>query len=390
MNFNRWFIKNYSLKAEPLTRLTRKDHRFDWTKKCEKAYRNLVTACTEDTILLLFSPDKEIRIETDASDLAIGACLCQLRPTGKWQPVAYHSRKMSPAEQNYDIHDKELLAIVVALQHWRTYVEGSSKTTIFTDYKNLLSFTTTKVLNRRQVRWSELLGQYKFEIKYTPGKDNGRADALSRRPDYINRDEVQHTVLKLNKNGSLSANTREFDAIAKILKDKEEEFPIFRKKLYVPTEQIWDCIRRYYEPMEFGHPGIANTVKAIQRNCHFGNIKMHVRNFIRQCENCQKNKHSTHINKVPQTIELVEKPWQSVTMDFITKLPLSENPVTKIKYDSIWVIIDRYSKWVHCFPFKETYTAKDLEYLWRDRFVRIHGNPQEIISDRDKLFTSAY
>ena len=180
VNFNQWFIKNYSLKAEPLTRLTRKDHRFDWTKECEKVYRNLVTACEKDTVLFLFAPDKEIRIETDASDLAIGACLCQLGPTGKWQPVAYHSRKMSPAEQNYDIHDKELLAIVVALQHWRTYVEGSPKTTIFTDHKNLLSFTTTKVLNRRQVRWSELLGQYKFEIKYTPGKDNGRADALSR------------------------------------------------------------------------------------------------------------------------------------------------------------------------------------------------------------------
>ena len=78
--------------------------------------------------------------------------------------------------------------------------------------------------------------QYKFEIKYTPGKDNGRADALSRRPDYINRDEIQHTVLKLNKNGSLSANTREFDAIAKILEDKEKEFPVSRKKLHVHTE----------------------------------------------------------------------------------------------------------------------------------------------------------
>ena len=117
VNFNRWFVKNYSLKAEPLTRLTRKDHRFNWTREYEKAYRNLITACTEDTILLLFSSDKEIRIETDASDLAIGACLCQLGPTGKWQPVAYYSRKMSPTEQNYDIHDKELLTIVVALQH---------------------------------------------------------------------------------------------------------------------------------------------------------------------------------------------------------------------------------------------------------------------------------
>ena len=197
-------------------------------------------------------------------------------------------------------------------------------------------------------------------------------------------------MLKLNKNGSLSANTREFDAIAKILKDKEKEFPVSREKLHVPTEQIWDCIRKYYEPTEFGHPGIANTVKAIQRNCYFGDIKTHVKSFIRQCESCQKNKHSTYINRVPQTIEPTEKPWQSVTMDFITKLPLSEDPVTKIKYDSIWVVVDRYSKWVHCFSFKETYTAKDLGYLWRDRFVRIHDNPQEIINDRDKLFTSVY
>ena len=115
VNFNRWFIKDYSLKTEPLTRLTRKDHRFDWTEKYEKVYRNLVAACTENTILLLFSPNTEIRIETDASDLAIRACLCQLEPTGKWQPVVYHSRKMSPAEQNYDIYNKELLAIVVSL-----------------------------------------------------------------------------------------------------------------------------------------------------------------------------------------------------------------------------------------------------------------------------------
>ena len=96
--------------------------------------------------------------------------------------------------------------------------------------------------------------------------------------------------------------------------------------------------------MEFGHPGIANTVKAIQRNCHFDNMKKHVTNFIRQCESCQKNKHSTHVNKVPQTIEKPKKPWQSVTMDFITKLPLSKDPVTEIEYDSIWVVVDRYSK----------------------------------------------
>ena len=102
-------------------------------------------------------------METDASDLAIGACISQ-EENRNWHLIAYHSRKFSQAEENYDVHDKELLAIVSALQHWRVYAESCSELTIFTDHKNLTHFTTTKQLNRRQVRWSELLGQYKFKI----------------------------------------------------------------------------------------------------------------------------------------------------------------------------------------------------------------------------------
>ena len=106
---------------------------------------------------------------------------------------------MLPIEQNYDIYNKELLAIVAALQHWRIYAEGAIGLTIYSDHKNLLYFTTTKNLNRRQCRWSELLGQYKFTIQYTLGKDNGRADALSRRSDYMNvRENMEQQVLKVN------------------------------------------------------------------------------------------------------------------------------------------------------------------------------------------------
>lgn len=101
---------------------------------------------------------------------------------------------MTPAEQNYDIHNKKLLAIVAALQHWRVYAEGAPGLIIYSDHKNLTTFTTTKQLNRRQVRWSELLGQYKFRIQYTPGRDNGRADALSRRPDYMDRVVSEQTI----------------------------------------------------------------------------------------------------------------------------------------------------------------------------------------------------
>ena len=86
---------------------------------------------------------------------------------------------MTQAEQNYDIHNKELLVVVNTLKHWRVYAESSSELTVLTDHKNLTMFTTTKKLNRQQVRWAELLGQHKFKILYTPGQDNRRADTLS-------------------------------------------------------------------------------------------------------------------------------------------------------------------------------------------------------------------
>ncbi|KFY46921.1 hypothetical protein V494_00278 [Pseudogymnoascus sp. VKM F-4513 (FW-928)] len=131
--------------------------------------KELKTKFTEAPILATFDPAKKIILETDSSDFAIRACLNQLDKNGKFKPIAYYSRKLSPAELNYDIHDKELLAIVVAFKQWRVYLEGS----------------TYPVLNRRQVRWAETLAAYNFAIAYRKGSENARADALSRRTDYI-------------------------------------------------------------------------------------------------------------------------------------------------------------------------------------------------------------
>ena len=100
--------------------------------------------------------------------------------------MAYFSRRITAPELNYDIHDKELLAIVEACQEWRVYLEGARhQVQVLTDHKNLVHFTTTKDLNKRQVRWSEMLANYDIRISYVKGTENIRADALSRKPEYI-------------------------------------------------------------------------------------------------------------------------------------------------------------------------------------------------------------
>jgi transposase InsO family protein len=378
VNFNRQFIENFSKKAIPLTELTRKEVPFKWTDGQDKAFELLKQACVEPPVLVSFRSGEPLRFETDASDLAIGMCAKQER-NGKWHPIAYHSRKFTSAEENYDVHDKELLAIVVALEHWRVYAESCSDLVIFSDHKNLVNFTTTKVLNRRQVRWSETLGQYKFKIVYTPGKDNGRADALSRRTDIAGTKKItESTILRNYEDGSLGPAQTINNLTLKIGVD-------------VPEELQEEIIRQHHDDPVHGHPGVSRTMELIQRNYQFKNMKDKVSSYIKKCADCQKNKHSTHAPYGEmQPMELPTEPWTDISMDFVTGLPWSKDPTTGLAYDSILVIVDRFTKYAIMVPFRRDYTAQQLAYVLKDRLIREHGIPRTIISDRDKLFTSNY
>ena len=390
LNYNRQFIPGYSQKALPLTKLTRKDTPYQWGKEQEQAFQQLKECSMKPPVLVTFKEGMPIRIETDASDQAMGACLCQERQ-GKWHPIAYYSRKMPGAEQNYDIHDKELLAIVEALDHWRVYAESCSELTIFTDHKNLLQFTTTKKLNRRQVRWSEQLGQYKFKILYTPGKDNGRADALSRRQDLMEgKDEIIAPILKQDKDGSLTASHTLYSAF-RIYPTEDNLGKSNGNHIEVPEELIQTVIERHHDDPMCGHPGIAKTMELISRNYRFSKMKDEVTAYIRKCISCQKNKSARHPKYGQLQLATVpEAPWDEVTMDFVVKLSKSKDPATDEPYDSIMVIVDKLTKYAIMVPFKETFNAEQLGHVLLDRLIRDHGIPKGITSDRDKLFTSNY
>lgn len=390
-NYNRKFIQGYSKVSAPLTELTKKDKPFKWEKAQQQAFEELKKLSTESPVLRTFDEKKTILMETDASGLAISAVLTQ-EHDGKRHPVAYFSKKMSPAEQNYDIHDKELLAIVAAFKHWRTYVEGAPEVKVYSDHKNLTRFTTTKELTPRQVRWAELLGQHKFTIIYTPGRENGRADALSRRADYMEEgDVVTHNILVRNKDGSLSSNNKELYAIIATLEDDDEEYPVKPKKKYIASEeQRKEIIMAHHDAPQFGHPGINKTLELVQRNYTWTRMRDTVSRYISKCNSCQKNKASRHAKYGSiQHRPPPEQPWEEVTMDFITKLPQSQDGLGN-KFDTILVMVDRLTKYMHAVPCKETYTAENIGQLIHDRLIRYHGKPKVFITDRDKWFTSNY
>lgn len=152
-NYYRRFIRNYSRLAKPLTELTKKGETFRWNDKAQQAFYTLKQKFLEAPILQGYDWEKLTRLETDASDGAVGAAMFQQNDEGMWMPVAFMSSKMSPAECNYEIYDKELLAIVNAFKEWRPELEGAPETVhVLTDHKNLEYFMTQRTLNRRQAR----------------------------------------------------------------------------------------------------------------------------------------------------------------------------------------------------------------------------------------------
>ena len=189
-NFYRRFIRGFSRIVRPLVSLTKKDTKFNWTPACQEAFETLKSLFTSAPILRHFDPNKEVIVECDASDFVSSGILSQYDPEGTLHPVAFMSKKYDPAECNYEVYDKELLAIVRCFEDWRPELQGTAhQVTVITDHSNLRYFMTTKQLSRRQVRWSEFLSQFDFIIKAIPGKDNGKPDSLTRRSQDLPQSE---------------------------------------------------------------------------------------------------------------------------------------------------------------------------------------------------------
>lgn len=173
-NYYRRFIRDFSRIVAPLHALTGKNTQFSWGPAQQAAFERLKSAFTSAPVLAHFDYDKEITLETDSSDYVSAGVLSQRDDNHVLRPVAFFSKKLSPTECNYEIYDKELLAIIRCFEEWRPELEGTiSPVQVITDHKNLEYFMSTKNLNRRQSRWSEFLSRFQFHIVYRPGKLGG-------------------------------------------------------------------------------------------------------------------------------------------------------------------------------------------------------------------------
>ena len=167
-NYYRRFIKDFAKIAALLHVLVKKKQKQKWEKEQEKAFEKLKAVFTTEPILAIPDIDREIRVEADASDYATGGVLSMKCEDGKQRPVAFISKSLNTTEQNYEIHDKKMLAVIRCLEAWGHYLEGAKlEFEIWTDHKNLQYFMMSQKLNHRQARWALYLSQFNFVLKYT-------------------------------------------------------------------------------------------------------------------------------------------------------------------------------------------------------------------------------
>ena len=222
-----------------------------------------------------------------------------------------------------------------------------------------------------------MLAIFDFRIHHVRGKENGGADALSRRPDYMTKEKHNQSLLKL-VNGQLVYHTTAPSMLA--LTDIE-----------LNKTQRLSIIKDRHDAKTAGHPGISKTIELITRDFTWPGMRKDVTKYVTNCDTCAKAKHSRHkpYGKL-QSPAMPGEAWSSIALDFIVKLPASKEPLTGVSYDSILVIVDRLTKYTHLIPYKEASTAEDLAYTFIKTIIANHGMPGEIISDRGTLFTSQF
>jgi len=379
-------------------------------------FEKLKAGFTTEPVLAILDIDREMRVEADASDYATKGVLLTKYEDGKWRLVAFISKSLNTTEQNYEIHNKEMLAVIRCLEAWRHYLEGAKlKFEIWIDHKNLQYFMTSQKLNHRQARWALYLSQFNFMLKHIPEKSMGKADRLSRRPDWqegVERDNKDQKLIKpkwirgvetLMEKENLRERIRKAQegdekivkvveklkrAGIKALKDKEWEIEdgivLKEGRIYMPEGDLRrEIIQLHHDTPVGGHGERWKTAELIVRNYWWPGVMKEMERYVDGCNTCQRYKNQSKApagKLMPNAIP--EKPWSYISADFITKLPLAQ------EYDAILVVCDCFSKMAYFIATTEKTSVEGLAKLFWDHIWKLYGLLESIISDRGVQFVA--
>lgn len=414
LQFFRRFIRNFSALAAPITHLTRKGRGIkEWDEECAKAFGNLKELLVQSPIMIDPNWSRPFRCHTDASQLAVGGSLTQLDEHGDERVISYFSKRLSPAEENHSANDRELLGLIYFLRRFRCYLEGSSFE-VLTDNQVLKNFFSKATLSRREAGWVEFLGQFGISsMTLIKGKVHVLGDALSRAPhitksEYSSPELSNVHVLEIELPPNITKNYETDQLFGPIYSAMRGNFPedsiqrdrierlmpsfqiqdgllFFGEKICIPRRNVNDLLRLAHDCKISGHFSVAKTLSRLNQ-VHWKNKSKDVELYCQGCLTCQTRKDGrVKPLGVPQPLQLPQRRWGSISLDFITHLP-----ETNMGHNAIITFVDRATKRVHIVPSKEEDTAEDVAKKFFDHIFKLHGLPDDIVSDRDPKFTSRF
>jgi hypothetical protein len=433
------FQENFAVIAKPLNKAAAKNvKKFVWTQECQEAYETLREEIKK-RFLLVIDPTKPIIVDTDASNIGIGGILSQ-EHEGVELPVRIYSKALSEAEQRYPTPEKEIMAIVKTINHFKYYLLGR-EFTVRSDHQPLKYLASVKDMSQRLYRWWMEIENYHAIITYRPGKKHGNADAISR---LINTrfeeqdgdpendtvvilllqvsDQVKDNILLIftdldNPNVGDQASDGDIKWIKELLLTHGDttppaDMPVenrvqkrFLQKyndlrirdetvFYAPETNSGDIIERYVVPKEAhaivmeklhksvfsGHLGAQKTLDRINERFWWPFYRPMVEQFIADCESCQKIKRGTR-NRAPLKYITPTRPLELITMDDAGPLPKTKSGNTYIQ-----VIVDHFTKLSKGYAKPEN-TAKTSAKICL-AFMMVYGVAEQILTDQGSNFES--
>ncbi|GAB2279375.1 hypothetical protein Dimus_039348 [Dionaea muscipula] len=384
-SFYRRFVKDFCTIVVPLTEVIKKNVEFKWGEEQERAFQVLKGKLTNAPLLSLPNFDKPFEIECDASGVGVGAVLSQ-----DGRPIAFFSEKLSGAALNYPTYDKELYALVRALETWQHYL-WPREFVIHTDHESLKYLKGQHKLNKRHAKWVEFIETFPYVIRYKQGKENIVADALSRRYLLLNSLDAKLLGFELLKD--LYEQEREFGEAYKMSEHvafgkyfRHDGFLFIDHRLCVPNCSVRDLlVRESHGGGLMGHFGVAKTLAILQEHFFWPHMKKDVERVCDRCITYRQAKSRVQPHGLYTPLPIPTDPWIDLSMDFVLGLPRS-----KSGRDSIFVVVDRFSKMAHFIPCVKSDDAMHVADLFFREVVRLHGMPRTIVSDRDTRFLSSF
>ena len=426
VGYYRKFISRFADAARPMTKLTRKDSKFEWSDDCQTDFEYLKTCLTEAPILKYPNPHKRYVVFTDASDQAAAAVLTQEYSDEngevKEMPIAYLSAQFSDTQFKWSTIVKEGYAIYYAIKKWRHYLDDAD-ILLKSDAKSLEKFLHGRTDNHKLDRWSLELQGRNIKVEHIPGHKNKAADCLSRLP-FVTRkrnsnplkDEVSLSIINecdkptdiccslceidLTNTKELQQSDKHCIRIAKLMADPKSRFNerdsygyddnglLYHlnrengkefKATVVPKSLIKSVLQEMHD--HFGHFGIGKTYSLVKRYYYWPKMIKHIQAHVDSCSLCRREKLQAEKYQL-QTTEIPKKPFAKVSTDLIVELPVSHSG-----NKNILVMTDHLTGWpiATAIPDKEATTVANA--IYKD-LILVHGCPEILLSDNGKEFSN--